>query len=107
MSRSFAAPPPRRPSRRRLAFVACLFLSVIAFAAFLLFAKSPPSKDKEPQDDGPVWFEDVTDAVGLDFVHDCGPTDTHFMPQSMGSGCAFFDFDGDGLLDIYLLHQGG
>ena len=59
------------------------------------------------EETGPPWFEDVTNAVGLDFVHDPGPTDTFFMPQSMGSGCAFFDFDGDGRLDIYLLHQGG
>ena len=57
--------------------------------------------------EGPVWFEDVTDAVGLDFVHDPGPTSTYFMPQSMGSGCAFFDFDGDGLMDIYLLNLAG
>jgi hypothetical protein len=56
---------------------------------------------------GPPWFEDVTDTVGLDFVHDCGPTDTYFMPQSMGSGCAFLDADGDGLLDLYLLQFGG
>lgn len=53
------------------------------------------------------YFEDVTDSVGLNFVHDAGPTDDRFMPQSMGSGCAFLDFDGDGLLDIYLLQFGG
>jgi len=56
---------------------------------------------------GPAWFEDVTDRVGLDFVHDAGPTDDYFMPASMGSGAALFDFDGDGLLDIYLLQNGG
>lgn len=55
----------------------------------------------------PAWFEDVTAAVGLDFVHDARPTDTYFTPLSMGSGCAFFDFDGDGLADIYLMHLGG
>ncbi|MCI0465271.1 MAG: CRTAC1 family protein [Gemmataceae bacterium] len=49
----------------------------------------------------------MTDAVGLDFKHDSGPLGTYFMPQSMGSGCALFDFDGDGLIDIYLLHLGG
>jgi len=26
----------------------------------------------------PPWFEDVTDAVGLNFTHDCGPTGTYF-----------------------------
>jgi enediyne biosynthesis protein E4 len=57
----------------------------------------------------PPWFEDVTEKVGLDFVHDAGPVDEarHFMPQIVGSGAAVFDFDGDGLLDIYLLNNGG
>src|SRR5207248_8245427 len=56
----------------------------------------------------PPWFEDVTDKLGLKFTHDCGPiTPAHFMPQIAGSGCAFLDFDGDGRLDIYLIHNGG
>ena len=56
--------------------------------------------------DGPVWFEDVTDAVGLDFVHDPGPTGTYFMPQMMGSGGAVIH-DGDGTLYLYLLQNAG
>src|SRR5581483_2378353 len=57
---------------------------------------------------GPAWFEDVTDRVGLNFVHDAGPTDgDYFMPQAVGSGAALFDFDGDGRLDVYLLQNGG
>src|SRR5947209_7687681 len=56
----------------------------------------------------PAWFEDVTEKLGLSFTHDCGPvTSQYFMPQIAGSGCAFFDFDGDGRLDIYLIHNGG
>ena len=53
------------------------------------------------------WFADVTDAVGLKFVHDAGPIGDYFMPQIIGSGAALFDFDGDGRLDIYLLTNGG
>ena len=54
------------------------------------------------------WFEDVTEKVGLEFLHDAGPIgQDFFMPQSVGSGCAFFDFDGDDKLDIYLIHNGG
>lgn len=67
---------------------------------------TPPPITSAPLPEAPC-YQDVTDSVGLDFVHDAGPTDDHFMPQSMGSGCAFFDFDGDGLLDIYLLQLGG
>jgi hypothetical protein len=53
------------------------------------------------------WFFDFTDKVGLDFVHDPGPTGSYFMPQIIGSGAALFDFDNDGRLDIYLLQNGG
>jgi hypothetical protein len=56
---------------------------------------------------GPPWFVDVTDEVGLHFVHDAGPVGNYFMPQIVGSGAALFDFNGDGLLDILLLQNGG
>ncbi len=61
-----------------------------------------------PPPEAPPWFEDVTDQVGLDFVHDAGPVDDgYFMPQIVGSGAALFDFDGDGRLDVLLLNNGG
>src|SRR6516164_2635636 len=63
----------------------------------------PSATDEVSQ--GPVWFEDVTDAVGLDFVHDAGPTGNYFMPQANGSGCAFIH-DKDNLY-IYLLNNAG
>src|SRR5689334_7873671 len=61
-----------------------------------------------PAPAGPAWFGDVTDEVGLDFVHDAGPVDgKYFLPQIIGSGAALFDFNNDGLLDILLLQNGG
>src|SRR5260370_13030535 len=68
-------------------------------------APPPPTAREEPT--GPPWFADVADQVGLHFVHDAGPAGTYFMPQLMGSGAALFDFDNDGLLDIYLIQNGG
>ncbi|HEV3259540.1 MAG TPA: CRTAC1 family protein [Gemmataceae bacterium] len=57
---------------------------------------------------GLCWFEDVTEKVGLHFVHEAGPVDgKYFMPQITGSGAALFDFDNDGRLDILLLQNGG
>jgi hypothetical protein len=56
---------------------------------------------------GPPWFQDVTEELGLHFVHDAGPVGNYFMPQVMGSGAALFDFDNDGRLDIYLVQNGG
>jgi enediyne biosynthesis protein E4 len=55
--------------------------------------------------DGPPWFEDVTDRVGLTFRHHAGPTGSYFMPQVMGSGVALLDADNDGRLDILLLNN--
>jgi hypothetical protein len=52
----------------------------------------------------PPWFEDITARSGVTFVHDSGATGGYFMPESIGSGGALFDFDNDGRLDIYLVH---
>jgi hypothetical protein len=49
----------------------------------------------------------VTEAVGLHFVHDPGPVGEFPLPQTAGSGAAVFDCDGDGRLDLYLIHNGG
>lgn len=38
----------------------------------------------------------------IPFVHQGSPTASKFLPESMGGGVALFDFDGDGLLDVYL-----
>jgi len=64
-------------------------------------AITPPQVSEAP------WFIDITEKVGLKFVHDAGPLGNYFMPESVGSGAALFDFDNDGRLDIYLLQNGG
>jgi hypothetical protein len=69
----------------------------------------PAAPQGTPAESTPAlpWFVDVTDQVGLNFVHDCGPVGDYFMPQQVGSGAAFFDFNNDGRLDLYLLQNGG
>ena len=49
-------------------------------------------------------FIDVTEHMGLNFIHDPGVDGSYFMPESIGSGCAFLDYDNDGDLDIYLVN---
>jgi enediyne biosynthesis protein E4 len=53
------------------------------------------------------WFVDVTERVGLDFVHRVSDPDGYFMPDSIGSGGALLDFDNDGRLDLLLLTNAG
>src|SRR5688572_27879463 len=83
--------------------------AVVVAIGFLLGA--PGCKPRPDRTEAPAgasdWFEDVTDAVGLTFTHECGPTDKYFMPQSLGAGAALFDADGDGRLDILLLQSAG
>jgi hypothetical protein len=96
----------RRPPRD-VAPIAWLLSAALLLAVLIGCRPGAPSGGGDETPDGPPWFEDVTDQLGLDFTHDPGPTGTYFMPQSMGSGCAILDFDGDGLPGIYLLQFGG
>ena len=49
----------------------------------------------------PPLFRDVTREAGIDFQHHAAP-EKKFIVESMSGGVALLDYDGDGLLDIYL-----
>ncbi len=51
------------------------------------------------------WGE-VSADLGLDFVHASGSSGEKHLPESMGSGLAWLDYDGDGWLDLYLVQAG-
>lgn len=52
-----------------------------------------------------VHFTDVTQNTGIQFVHNSGRAGKKFMPETLGSGAAFLDADGDGWLDILLVNS--
>ena len=54
---------------------------------------------------GPV-FRDVTREAKLSFVHSVGPR-SRLLPEDMGSGLAWGDFDNDGYADLYVVNQAG
>ncbi len=49
-------------------------------------------------------FADVTSAAGIQFQHNSGAFGGKFLPETLGSGCAFLDYDRDGWQDILLIN---
>jgi len=52
-----------------------------------------------------VTFADVTREAGIAFEHETGAFGKKYLPETMGAGCAFLDYDGDGRLDIFLVNS--
>jgi hypothetical protein len=66
----------------------------LMFGSWLSFAASPNSPT-------PGHFVDVTEKLGVHFRHQASPTSRKYLPETMGSGVALFDYDNDGRLDIF------
>ena len=47
---------------------------------------------------------DVTSAAGIQFKHNSGAYGGKLLPETLGSGCAFLDYDADGWLDVLLIN---
>src|SRR5690349_19885754 len=73
----------------------------ITFLALLL---AIPLTLRLPARDEPVRFTDITAAAGIHFVHNSGRAGKKWLPETMGSGGAFLDTNGDGWLDILLVN---
>src|SRR5438094_1764322 len=57
-----------------------------------------------PTPAGAVHFTDVTEAAGIHFQHTSGASGRLYLPETMGAGCAFLDYDGDGWQDLFLVN---
>lgn len=78
----------------------CIVLGLIGCRASEEEASSAVTEEPD------AWFADITTEVAVDFRHDSGWNGSYFMPEHIGAGCALFDYDGDGDLDLYLIDSG-
>jgi enediyne biosynthesis protein E4 len=58
-----------------------------------------------PRYSGPLQFTDVTAEAGIRFKHNSGAYGKKYMPETLGAGCAFLDYDNDGWQDILLINS--
>src|ERR1700682_5587954 len=98
--------------RTRYAAALRTALPLRATAAILLALIVPGAplaalrRQRQPVPPELPMFRDVAVAAGLDFTHVSGASDQKFLPEILGSGGLFFDFDDDGWLDILLVNGG-
>jgi enediyne biosynthesis protein E4 len=85
------------PSRRE--FLRLLGVAGVSTAAgvspFARVLQSPPLFDEIP-----------STASGITWVHENAMSPDRYLPETMGPGVAFFDFDNDGWMDIFLVNSG-
>ena len=65
---------------------------------------APRLRVRAPIVPSPVRFTDITQSAGLHFKHNSGAFGLKLYPETMGSGVAFIDYDGDGYPDIFLVN---
>jgi len=79
------------------------FLSTALGAGFAA-ATAPPWTSANPSSSLGFRLADVTNVAGIQFQHNSGAYGGKLLPETLGSGCAFLDYDSDGWQDILLLN---
>jgi len=70
----------------------------------LTLTSAPVSPERMEAEIPKAGFRDITTEAGIRFVHNNGAYGDKLLPETMGSGVAFFDFDNDGDQDLLFVN---
>jgi hypothetical protein len=70
---------------------------------FLSLAGAPLFAASNPRPSPGFTLTDATAQSGIAFHHNSGAFGARYLPETMGPGCAFIDYDADGWLDVLLI----
>jgi hypothetical protein len=76
-------------------------LLALPLSAMGIFAQAP----KVSEEAAGITFRDITQRAGIHFVHNNGAFGKKYLPETMGPGVAFIDYDNDGWPDIFLVND--
>jgi hypothetical protein len=81
---------------------------LIVLLVFALLASVPrmASQSRSTPPAATVIFEDITKKSGITWIHNNAQSAARHLPETVGSGCAFIDYDNDGWLDIFFVNSG-
>lgn len=65
----------------------------------------PQRRESQVEQVPKVVFTDITTEAGIDFVHTNGVTEEKMLPETMGGGVAFFDYDNDSDPDLLFVNS--
>jgi len=71
---------------------------LISYCVAVSLCLTPPSSAQQ------IQFRDITTQAGIHFTHNNGAFGKKWLPETMGPGCAFIDYDNDGYPDIILIN---
>ncbi|HEX2520766.1 MAG TPA: hypothetical protein VHP35_01505, partial [Terriglobia bacterium] len=78
--------------------------SILLLGFYFTGLSSQTSRQAQAVKAFPVQFVDITRQSGIRFMHNTGAFGKKYLPETMGSGCAFLDYNNDGWQDVLLIN---
>ena len=100
----------RIASRRRGWILAFLIIGALVIVGVWVSTRpspklAPPQATANTDSPPAIPFTEISESAGVHFIHTNGATGEKLLPETMGGGCAFFDYDNDLHPDLLLINS--